>query len=74
MIDKITIQPGKVHKYLSRNDGGLQHKKSWSAIECMWYDTSNNDTVILLKDKVKDLFHMITATTSFISRIQSDLK
>ena len=101
MIDEITIQPGKVHKYLSRNDGGLQHKKSWSAIECVCdtiiqklinllpkgmvreknktatpstsinlFAASNNDTVKLLKDKVKDLFHTITtATASFISRI-----
>ena len=35
MIDRVTIQPGKVHKYLSRNDGGLQHKKSWSVINLL---------------------------------------
>ena len=38
------------------------------------FDTSDDETATLLKDKVKDLFHTITATTLFISRVRSDLK
>ena len=37
-------------------------------------DTFNNKTETLLEEKVKILFHTITATSLSISQLQSDLK
>ena len=38
------------------------------------FDTSNDEEAPLLAKKVKDLFHTITATALFISRVRQDLK
>ena len=38
------------------------------------FDTTNDKNATLLEKKVKDLFHTITATTLFISRVRADLK
>ena len=38
------------------------------------FDTSNDKTAPLLEEKVEDLFHTITATTSFISQVRLGLE